>query len=234
MKKIVFGMLIGSLLILNSCLNDDGYSLGDQWIGFGIVKNTDNLMVELDNGDLLKAISYGNSAYYNFETRNGLNSGDRVFVNFTILDDSKNDSTEITTYYVQLNSLEEILLKQIIDITPENEDSIGSDPVIVQDAWVANNMVNFKLKYWGRDQTHFINLVKQPGEFAANNQPFQLELKHNSNDDPRDIPYFAYVSFHLDSLMVTGLDSVRFNVTCEDYDGDPYLYEGTYVYGENN
>ncbi len=234
MKKIGILILLGFMFIFNGCLNDDGYSLGDQWIGFGVVQNTDNLWIKMDDGDLLKAISYNNSAYSSFNTRDGLDSGDRVFVNFTILDDSTNDSTNVTTYMVQINSLEEILLKQILDITSENEDSIGNDPIVVQDAWVANDMVNFKLKYLGATKTHFINLVKQPGELTAVDQPFQLELRHNSNDDLESIPYTAYVSFHLDSLMMAGLDSVKFDVTCEDYDGNPFLYEGTYVYGESN
>ena len=234
MKKIVFGILIGSLLILTGCLDDDGYSVGNQWIGFGVIQNVNNLKVKMDNGDLLKPVSYNNTAYYNFETRDGLDVGDRVFLNFTILDDSVDDSTEVTTYFVTLNSLEEVLLKQIMDITPEKEDSIGNDPIIVKDTWIANNMLNFKLKYWGRYETHFINLVKQPGVLTADDQPIQLELRHNNNNDDEAIPYTAYVSFHLDSLMVNGLDSVRFDVTCEDYDGEPFLYEGTYVYGENN
>ena len=234
MKKIVFGILIGSLLILTGCLDDDGYSVGNQWIGFGVIQNVNNLKVKMDNGDLLKPVSYNNTAYYNFETRDGLDVGDRVFLNFTILDDSVDDSTEVTTYFVTLNSLEEVLLKQIMDITPEKEDSIGNDPIIVKDTWIANNMLNFKLKYWGSYETHFINLVKQPGVLTADDQPIQLELRHNNNNDDEAIPYTAYVSFHLDSLMVNGLDSVRFDVTCEDYDGEPFLYEGTYVYGENN
>ena len=234
MKKIVFGILIGSLLILTGCLDDDGYSVGNQWIGFGVIQNVNNLKVKMDNGDLLKPVSYNNTAYYNFETRDGLDVGDRVFLNFTILDDSVDDSTEVTTYFVTLNSLEEVLLKQIMDITPEKEDSIGNDPIIVKDTWIANNMLNFKLKYWGRYETHFINLVKQPGVLTADDQPIQLELRHNNNNDDDAIPYTAYVSFRLDSLMVNGLDSVRFDVTCEDYDGEPFLYEGTYVYGENN
>ena len=234
MKKIVFGILIGSLLILTGCLDDDGYSVGNQWIGFGVIQNVNNLKVKMDNGDLLKPVSYNNTAYYNFETRDGLDVGDRVFLNFTILDDSVDDSTDVTTYFVTLNSLEEVLLKQIMDITPEKEDSIGNDPIIVKDTWIANNMLNFKLKYWGRYETHFINLVKQPGVLTADDQPIQLELRHNNNNDDDAIPYTAYVSFRLDSLMVNGLDSVRFDVTCEDYDGEPFLYEGTYVYGENN
>ena len=234
MKRILLGVLTGFLLILAGCLDDDGYSLGDQWIGFGVIQNVDNLRVKMDNGDLLKPVSYSNSAYYNFETRDGLDVGDRVFLNFTILDDSVDDSTDVTTYFVTLNSLEEVLLKQIMDITPEKEDSIGNDPIIVKDTWIANNMLNFKLKYWGRYETHFINLVKQPGVLTTDDQPFQLELRHNSNDDQEAIPYTTYVSFHLDSLMVTGLDSVRFDVTCEDYEGEPFLFEGTYVYDEDN
>ena len=121
-----------------------------------------------------------------------------------------------------------------MDITPENEDSLGNDPVIVKDVWLANNMLNFKISYWGNYQMHYLNLVKQPGNLTSENQPFQLELKHNSNDDQESILYSAYVSFLLDSLKVNGLDSVEFKVTCHDYDGDPFVYEGAYVYGGNS
>ena len=40
-------------------------------------------------------------------------------------------------------------MKQIMDITPENKDSIGNDPIIVKDVWIANDMLNFKIRYWG-------------------------------------------------------------------------------------
>jgi hypothetical protein len=234
MKRLLFGFLLGFMVVLTGCLDDDGYSLGDQWIGFGVLQDTDNLWIKLDNGDILKTVTTEGAGYYNFQTRDGLQEGDRIFVNFTILDDAESDTTGHSTYFVQLNALEEILLKQIMDVTPENEDSIGSDPIVVQDVWVANHMINFKLKYWGKYQTHYINLVKQPGDFMADDQPLQLELRHNNNDDIKSIPYTAYVSFHLDSVLITGLDSVQFDVSSVDYDGEPFIYEGTYVYGEND
>lgn len=227
---MIFGVLFGIMLIFTGCLEEEGYSLGDQWLGFGVIQDEESLEMRMDNGDILKPVS---ANYYYFETRNGLRTGDRVLVNFTILDEVENDSLDLTTYYVKINSLEEKLLKQIIDITPENEDSIGNDPIVVRDVWLANNMINFKLKYWGKYETHLINLVKQPGELSAEDQPVQLELRHNSNNDVESIPYTDYVSFHLDSLVVSGLDSIQFDVICEDYDGDPFLYEGTYVYGNN-
>ena len=99
---------------------------------------------------------------------------------------------------------------------------------------MANGLLNFQLKYYGRNETHFINLVKQPGELTAEGQPFQLELRHNKNDDSEDIPYTAFVSFHLDTLQIAGLDSVRFKVICKDYDDKPFEYNGVYKYNENN
>jgi hypothetical protein len=99
---------------------------------------------------------------------------------------------------------------------------------------MANDLLNFQLKYYGRYETHYINLVKKPGELTAQDQPFLLELKHNNNDDLEDIPYTAFVSFKLDSLQVAGLDSVRFKVTSTDYDGELFEFEGVYKYGVNN
>lgn len=228
---MIFGILFGIMLIFTGCLEDDGYSLGDQWLGFGVIQDDESLEIRMDNGDILNPVS---ANYYYFETRNGLRTGDRILVNFTILDEFENDSLDVTTYYVKINSLEEKLLKQIMDITPENEDSLGNDPIVVHDVWLANDMINFKLKYWGKYEMHYINLVKQPGELSADDQPVQLELRHNSNNDVESIPYTDYVSFHLDSLVVSGLDSIQFDVICEDYDGEPFLYEGTYVYGNED
>jgi hypothetical protein len=125
-------------------------------------------------------------------------------------------------------------LKGIMDITPENQDSIGNDPVIVQDCWVTDSLLNFELKYWGRYKIHYINLVKEPGELTAGSQPVELELRHNDNDDVEDFQYNAFVSFSLNELKIAGLDSVQFRVTSTDYDGDLFEYEGVFHYDENN
>jgi len=125
-------------------------------------------------------------------------------------------------------------MKGILDVTPENEDSIGNDPIIVQKHWVTNNLLNLELKYWGRNEIHFINMVKQPGVLTADKQPFELELRHNANDDEEAIPYVALVSFQLDSLQVAGVDSVSFKVKSTDYDGKVNEFNGVYKYGGSN
>jgi hypothetical protein len=238
MKKIILGLFVGFLFVFAGCNDDEGYSLDNAWIGFGVVENTDDYKIILDDGEVLYPVAFGGYVPWNVNDYSGgsrkIEAGDRLLLNFTILDDKLNDSGEIIAYYVRINSAKSVLTKGILDITEENKDSIGNDPIIVQETWMANGLLNFQLKYYGRNMTHFINLVKQPGELTAENQPFELELRHNKNEDAEDVPYTAFVSFHLDSLQVEGLDSVSFRITSKDYDDKPFEYNGVYKYGENN
>ena len=234
MKRLVFGILVGVLFVLASCSNDDGYSLGNFWIGFGIVEDVDDYKIVLDDGEVLYAVAF-NEYDPNYPGNDDkIETGDRVFLNFTILGDKIDEAGEVVAYNVKINRAKKVLTKGILDITEENQDSIGNDPIIVKDCWMANDLLNFELKYYGRYQIHYINLVKEPGDLTVEDQPFELELRHNANEDSEDIPYTAFVSFKLDSLQVAGVDSVHFRVTNTDYDGELFEFEGVYNYGENN
>ena len=152
---------------------------------------------------------------------------DRVLVNFSIIG-NKNNENHDEHYYVKINSLRKILYKGILDITPEIEDSIGNDPIDVKDKWIKNNMLNFELRYRGGSKIHFINLVKQPG--AITTEPVILELRHNNNDDPDNIPMLAVVTFDLSSLKIQEKKSTQFKVIAKDLDGEDFEYTGEYKY----
>lgn len=235
MKKILFGILAGFLFVLPACNDDDGYSLNDVWVGFGIVQNTTSYEIIMDNGDKIIPVSFGNGYYSSSQHGQGerkkIEAGDRVLVNYTVLDDKLGSNNEIEAYYVKINGIDEILMKGIVDITPAIADSIGNDQLTVQEHWVTNNLLNVKLKYWGRNKIHYINLVKKPGKLTAANQPFELELRHNANDDEESIPFSGFVSFKLDTLKVAGIDSVQFKVKSIDYDGKTNEFTGVYKYG---
>ncbi len=239
MKKIIFLIVVGFFLVFTGCNDDnEGYSLNNVWIGLGIVESTDSYRIVLDDGEVLIPVAFG-GYYPGYDhdysgNQQKIEAGDRVLVNYTILDDEVNEAGEIVKYYIRLNSAKKVLMKGILDITPENEDSIGNDPIIVQDYWITNNLLNLELKYWGRNEIHFINLVKQPGVLTSAGQPFNLEIKHNSNKDEESIPYVALVSFKLDTLQVAGIDSVRFKVKSTDYDGKLQEFDGVYKYDKNN
>lgn len=240
MKKYLVGVLIGFLFVFAGCIDEDGYSLSNMWVGFGILQETGSDPAEykiiMDNGDVLVPIAsnYYHPWYYYGEddSHSIMENGDRVLINYTVLGDDTNDAGEIVEYFIKVNSVKKILMKGILDITHDNRDSIGNDPVIVTDCWMTDSLLNFKIKYWGLNEIHFINLVKQPGVLSESSQPIELELRHNKNGDSEDIPFAAYVSFQLSELEIAGLDSVQFIVTSTDYDGDVFDYEGVYSYGE--
>ena len=226
MKKLLFLFMMGALISLSGCdLDDDGYSLDDAWVGFGLVhKDTEAgvLEIAMDDGEVLFPLSNDYSWY-------GVKNNDRVLVNFTILG-NKNTENHDEHYYVKINSIRKILYKGILDITPAIEDSIGNDPVTVKDKWIKGNLLNFELKYYGGSKIHYINLVKQPGAINLDNGPVILEIRHNNREDNESIPLSAMVTFDLSSLKVPGKTSTPFKVIAKGFDNKDFEYTGEYKY----
>lgn len=230
MKRLLkIGLIALIVFGLNGCDDffddDDGYSLGDFWVGFGIIHFNDedetNFTVEMDNGAVLIPVTH----YHAWK----LDNHDRVLINYTILGD-KEITGEEEEYYVKINSMSEVLYKGILDITPAIEDSIGNDPIRVEDIWKTRNMLTLQLGYYGRVKTHFINLVKQPGELTGDDQPIELELRHNENDDDRFYNMTAFVTFDLSAIKIAGQDTVSYVVKGKKYNGEDFSFKGVYRY----
>ncbi|MGE4585986.1 MAG: NigD-like C-terminal domain-containing protein [Mangrovibacterium sp.] len=226
MKRLLKCGLIGLMALgLFGCdiWDDDGYSLGDFWVGFGILhmESETGFTVEMDNGAVLIPLNG-----YRVCKMEDL---DRVLINYTILG-NREFTDDVKAYYVRVNSMSEILYKGILDITPEVEDSIGKDPIRVRDLWKTRNMLTFELEYYGNMKMHYINLVKQPGELSGKDQPVELELRHNENDDRRYYRMIALVTFDLSSIQIPGQDTVSYVVRGTTYKGDDFSFQGVYRY----
>lgn len=227
MKRIVIFLMAGALFSLFSgCdMHDDGYSYRDAWVGYGLVQKnsgSESFTIVMDDGEVLYPA-------VQVHLWHDLKNNERVLTNFTILG-NKNNPNHDEQYYVKINSLRKILYKGILDITPEIEDSIGNDPILVKDKWIKNNMLNFELQYRGGSKIHYINLVKQPGAINPDNGPLVLELRHNTNGDQEQIPLSAIVTFDLSALKVQGKTSTKFKVIAKGFDGDDFEYTGEYKY----
>lgn len=227
MKKLLFFFLVGSVFsLMTGCdMDDDGYYSNNAWVGFGLIHkdtNSESFTILMDDNEVLYPAT-------DSELLHDVFNNERVLVNFTILGNKDNpDHNEY--YYVEINSLRKILYKGILDITPATEDSIGNDPIHVEDKWIKNNILNFELKYWGGNKTHFINLVKQPGPINTDNGPVILELRHNTNGDNEQIPLSAFVSFDLSALKVAGKNSTSFKVIAKGFDDNNFEYTGEFKY----
>jgi hypothetical protein len=223
--KRAFGIIIIIILTFSSCLDDSVYSLDNFRVDFGTIaqRASDDYIIMLDDGTLLNYIAGYIPGYI-------LNDGERVLVDYTILGDKMNTDNQ-KEFLVRINSIGKILKKGIIDITTAIEDSIGNDPVIIKDVWISRNqLLNFRIKYYGNSKVHFINLIKQPGVISAANQPILLELRHNRNKDREIYAMTAFVSFELNAIQISGLDSVRYEVRSEDYDEESHVFKGVYHY----
>ncbi len=225
MRRIILVFL--AAISLTSCMDegDGSYSLDKMWMSLGIVNKGagDSFTVKLDNGTVLYPV------VSNVQSSK-LEDGGRVLVNYTILS-NKVVTDSLKEYYVRINSVRKILMKGILDITPAIEDSIGNDPVKVEDIWVSKNqLLNIEISYLGNYKMHYINLVKEPGKLTSADQPIQLELRHNDNGDGRDYPMTALVTFELDAIKIQGLDSVRFEVKSIDYNNKSHTFNGVYHY----
>lgn len=230
MKKIILGLLAVLSIAFVSCLDDDdGYSLNDYWVGFGVLKvESDSYTIILDDGEVLRPVAWN----YAPGNDDDFDDGSRVLVNFTVLDEVGDGEGNISHYLVKVNDIQSILMKGVLDITEENADSIGNDPIVVQEYWMTDSLLNFKLKYWGYNHTHFLNLVQDSTDLVTGDGALKLELRHNANGDEAAVPYTAFVSFSLNSLRVEGQDSVRIQVSSTDYDEVTHSFNTAFNYSD--
>lgn len=226
MKKIGFVLLAIISIVIFSCIDDEGYSLNDQWIGFGMyVSESETMLIKMDDGTVLRPVAWE----YGLNEGEDFNDGSRLLINFTILGEDLNSDGSVNQYMVKINEASEILLKRIVTLTEENADSIGNDPIIVQEYWMTDSLLNLKVKYYGYNKVHFLNLVQYTEE-TQTDEPVQLELRHNTNDDDESLSYTAFVSFSLNQLRIAGKDSITVEIISTDYDGTSNSFQQVFNY----
>lgn len=202
-------LLLSMSLLFNSCLDDDGYSLDKYWLGVATVESLDNSKhyFRLDDGNTL----YPAAGSY---TGHNLNDGQRTWLNYTILGDSLNGFA----HYVKVNGVDPILTKKIVEDLGEKNDSVyGNDQVRIKDIWIGDGYLNviFMFNYGGM-QRHFINLLSK----GDDENPYQLEFRHNAYNDPPQAAVPGIVCFDLSDLPDTNGETVKLTVKVSTFSGE--------------
>lgn len=212
MKKLRFlAIMAGVLLVFSSCLDDDGYSLGDMWMSYVTVNPLDEKTQSYDfttDGGSKLWIS-ASSVYYKPK------ENQRAQIFYTILGDA--DKNSDYDYYIKLNIIQEYLTKNIAENLNDDNDSIyGADPVKMNKIWIGDNYLNMHFTtYYGGTKKHYINLIQ-----TDENQPYILEFRHNAYDDPAAVAMDGLVAFNLDALPDTGGEEVELEIHTKTYEGD--------------
>jgi hypothetical protein len=127
-------------------------------------------------------------------------------------EDSDNKSEGITDTYdyaVKALSVREVVTKDIVELNEENRDTIGTDPIFLNDIWLGGGYLNLEFTFYGNDKTHYINVVKDPAQQSADPAEVHLQVRHDARDDDMNQRYRGLMSFHLDSVEVDNLNEVK-------------------------
>ncbi len=157
-----------------------------------------------------------------------LSNTQRIFAQYQILDGSSSNNF----YDINLLGVRNILTKDIVTLTPENELELGNDPVEPYDVWFASGYlsVNFGF-YYGGTASHFINMVQSTVNPNPTDGKVYLEFRHNSYGDPMVLPQYGTVSFNVEQFMTTPGQDVTFVISFNELLGEQ-SYEFTYNYLE--
>jgi hypothetical protein len=209
MKKymIAFCALI-VVVMLTNCSKDE---TKDYYSVLGIIRiTTDSVIIETDLNKRLLV-----------ENKNALGTSikdkDRVIAYFTITD--KTTPTGID-YIINLENLQKVLFKPIIELTDQNADSIGNNEITVNNLWLEKNFLNLDFLFYGGNVSHSINLIRYSG--AIRTDTVTLEIRHNNKNDNGLTYLNGFVTFDLTSIKNNVTDSVIVCIKAKEYDNRTY------------
>lgn len=193
MKKFALYLVFALMAFtpfLQSCDDDDSYSLNSYMIRMATVEKEAGTIYPyfvLDNG---KTVWIAASQIY-YE---GLEAGQRVIVNITLLADNK----EGFDYYARLNTYRPVLTKGVINLNEDNVDSIGNSKATITDMWVGADYLN--VEFWmvrPSNESHMVNLVDNRMIAPDNDGYAHLEFRYNNMGDDKGSLTQKIVSFNL-------------------------------------
>ena len=224
-KRNILSYSILLIVILSSsfaCDNSDNYSLGDFRISIATVipESKTSYSLLLDNGDKLWPAA--SDVMYSPK------EGQRVFVNYTLLPHSQQDYD----HFIKINDIWNILTKPVISLTEQNADSIGNDPVRINDLWIGNHYLNigFSFNYNGV-RPHAINLVQNETATNKDEDVLELEFRHNSYNSTNSSLYDGFACFDLKPFQMEDKEATPIKVIVRDWNGEKE-YELLYIYKE--
>jgi hypothetical protein len=125
----------------------------------------------------------------------------RVIVDFTVKEELQENE-----YSIDLYNIYRVLTKDALLLTPRVSDSLGTDPVAINSAWIRHGYLNVDFSFRGGEPglKHMVNLavdtVNRPSD-----ADYLVEFRHNAFKDPYTRVNTGVVAFPLESL----LDHVR-------------------------
>jgi hypothetical protein len=225
MSRLFFALIVGTLgLFFTGCLDDNNDTTPPQYLELGMTKlGAEEQMQVITDSDLtLEFATYPTS--YDFE------EDTRVMVKYSV--NEQGEESDSYDYLVDVYSIQDVVLKDIIELNEENRDTIGTDQIVVNDIWVSGGFLNIDFSFYGDDEVHYINVVQDPDEQSDDPTELYLQIRHDARDDEPLNRYRGLMSFHIESYQVEGEDMLTLIFSDQGFYADPYTeIEVEYEYG---
>ncbi|MDR2037666.1 MAG: NigD-like protein [Bacteroidales bacterium] len=229
MKTIIKLLLLPAIISLFAvACNDDDDDPDTMYISIATVENPENkstffFKLDQSQGRMLTA----ETLLPNYRPKDG----QRIVATYSLLSDKSSEGEY--DYDVRLYRVYSILTKEIFEITPETQDSIGNDKIGINDIWISADYVNVEFMYRGFNKAHFINLVSDDSEVYDDGK-IHLEFRHNANDDSPLQNKWGLASFDLAPFLEDGSGQLIFVIHTKEYDTDEKTYELLYNSGSSS
>lgn len=194
------GLLAIVGVTFQSCDDDEGYSLGDIAIDWATVSAKETHVYEF-MGDRWGRLWPAATNYPNYSPVDG----QRAIIEFNPL---YNNYPEGYDCSIKLMRVREILTKQVEELTADNEESYGNDPVSIYEGnmWISGNHLNVIFNQNVPEKVkHRVSLVRNTTVEAPEDGYIHLEYRYNTYDDVTAYRVYGAVSFNLSSLKVTSM-----------------------------
>ncbi len=199
MKKVnwlLLAVLLAILPSLQSCDDNDGYSIGDigrDWATVRVLSGDTYYLVGDNWGKLWPAAT----EYWGYKPIDG----QRVIAYFNPLSDRKGEYD----HDIKVERLYNVLTKNVEELNAENAASFGNDPVVIwqNDMWVDGGYLNVVFQFnTPNKEKHRVSLVRNTTVEDPNDGYIHLEYRYNTYGDLSGHWREGAVSFNLNSLKV--------------------------------
>ena len=208
--KFLFCILFTGFLF--SCENKTvDYGLDTYYVEIVTAQNNNQFLT--DKGNLLVATSEENQKTYV--------SGDRVLLNYTLLDTTASGSN----YSVRINASAKIPLGKITYVNASVIQSAVKEPIQLESIWIGSHYLNMQFYLNYMSTTHSIGLLVDSTRLQSDT--LRMYFIHNSNNDPPGYPVHTYLSFDLkDTLGDPGeTRPATVQINTSDYGNKTYEFE---------
>jgi len=196
------------------------FSCEDKTVDYGLDKYYveiatahSNNMFLLDNGKKIFVTSDENKKEYA--------SGDRVYINFTLL-----ENTASGDYNVKLNGSSKIPQGKITLTNINGISAASKEPVILESVWLGSHYMNMQLYINYKSESHKIGLLTDSTSLKSDT--IRLYFHHDKNNDPPGYPTHSYLSFDLKDVLGEPGNSLPVSVQINTSNYGNKTYDFTY------